>query len=66
MNTCVVCGNPCNRSICDSCLDDFDGIDEPVVIRFLNASAGRDKAIEKKVKPILEGDEIDDDIQSEH
>ena len=62
MNTCVVCGDPCIRSICTICLDDLEGIDEPVVIRFLNASAGRDKVIEKKVKPILEGDEIDDSL----
>ena len=62
MNTCVVCGDPCIRSICSTCLDDLGSIDEPVLIRFLNASAGRDKTVEKKIKPILEGDDIDDSI----
>jgi len=65
MNKCVVCGESCDRSICTACLGDLEDIDEPVVVRFLHASAGRDKVIEKKSKPIesLDEDEIDDNIQ---
>jgi len=53
MNICTVCGRPCIRSSCEECLDDLNGIEESVLIRFLNASAGRDRTLEKKAKPFF-------------